>query len=81
MFQESVVDHKIIELKGNHLPKGLVTLEILFNNHDIPRKLVMQSVDESVVSPNIGIDKDLRYVKISKSLTEEQRDAYVDLMK
>ena len=70
-FQESIADHKIIELKGNHLPKGLVPLEKLFNNHDVLVKTMMQSIDESVVNVNIGTRENPKYVEISKSLTEE----------
>ena len=79
--QKSIVDHKMIELKGNHIPKGLVPLEILFNNHDIPVNPVMQSVNESVDNVNIGIEENPKYVKISKYLTVEQRNKYVKLMR
>jgi hypothetical protein len=41
VLQESVVGHKIIELKTNHLPKGLVPLERLFDHNDVSRKLVI----------------------------------------
>ena len=40
-FQGSIANHKIIELKGNHLPKGLVPLERWFNNLDILVKPMM----------------------------------------
>jgi hypothetical protein len=35
ILQDSIVGHKIIELKTNHLPKGLVPLERLFDHNDV----------------------------------------------
>lgn len=34
-FQNTIIDQKIIELKMNHIPKGMVPLEILFDNNDV----------------------------------------------
>jgi hypothetical protein len=43
VLQDSVAGHKIIELKTNHLPKGLVPLERLFDHNDVSRKDVIQT--------------------------------------
>lgn len=79
--QESIAHHKTIELKGNHLPKGLVPLERMFNNHDVLVKPMMQLNDEIIVNINIGTEGNSKFVKISKSLTEEHRNKYLKLMK
>lgn len=41
VLQDSVVGHKIIELKTNHLPKGLVPLERLFDHNDVSKKAII----------------------------------------
>lgn len=33
--KNNIVGQKIIELKTNHIPKGLVLLEIFFDNNDV----------------------------------------------
>jgi hypothetical protein len=43
VLQDNIVGHKIIELKTNHLPKGLVPLEILFDHNDVSIKDVIQT--------------------------------------
>jgi hypothetical protein len=43
VFQDIFVGHKIIELKTNHLPKGLVPLERLFDHNDVSRKVVIKT--------------------------------------
>ena len=39
--KHSIVDHKIVELKGNFIPKGLVPLEILFLKDDTLAKIAV----------------------------------------
>ena len=74
-------DPKIIELNTNHIPKGLVTLEILFDTNDVYLKYAKQSSEENTLSCNIGKEDDPKMIKISKVLLEEQRHKYVQLMK
>ena len=79
---ENEIDgHKIIELKGNFIPKVLVPLERIFSKDDTPLKPVVQSSEENVVDCNIGTAEHPRMVKISKALTAEQRNKYIKLLK
>ena len=41
--ENTIVEHKIIELKGNFIPKGLVPLERIFSKYDTLLKSTMQS--------------------------------------
>ena len=41
--ENEIVGHKIIELKSNFIPKGLVPLERIFSKDDTPLKPVVQS--------------------------------------
>jgi ribonuclease HI len=81
ILQDSIVGHKIIELKTNHLPKGLVPLERLFDHNDVSRKYVIQTEEAEVVDCDISPDSNPRMVKLSRKLPEKQRDRYVNLMK
>jgi len=78
---EEIAGHKIIELKSNFIPKGLVPLERIFTKDDTPSKPVVQSSEDNVVDCNIGSAEHPKMVKISKSLTAEQRSRYIKLLK
>ena len=79
--ENKIAGHKIIELKSNFIPKGLVPLESIFLKDDTPLKPVMQSSEENVMDRNIGTKEHPRIVKISKALTTEQRNRYIKLLK
>jgi hypothetical protein len=76
-----IVNPEIIELKTNHILKGLVPLEMIFDNNVIYVKPSIQALEEVVVNCNLGTDNDPRFVKLSKDLSNEQRKKYVNLMK
>lgn len=44
---------KVINLKDNHLPKGL-TLEDLFDSNDIPKKPKMEPLKADIEEYNLG---------------------------
>jgi hypothetical protein len=81
VLQDTIAGHKIIELKTNHLPKGLVPLERLFDHNDVSRKVVIQTDETDVVDCDISPDENPRLVKISRKLSQKQKEAYVELMK
>jgi hypothetical protein len=80
-FLNKVVGHNIVELKTNHIPRGLVPLERLFDNNDVSRKVVMKNQEQEVMDCNIGTTANPKIVKISRALPDEQRNRYVSLMK
>jgi hypothetical protein len=49
-----VVGHNIMELKINHIPRGLVPLEILFDSNYVSREATIKNQEEEVVECNIG---------------------------
>ena len=79
--EDEIAGHKIIELKSNFIPKHLVPMERIFTKEDTPSKPVVQSSEENVIDCNIGSAEHPRMVKISKSLTAEQRNRYIKLLK
>ena len=78
---KKIVGHKILELKTNHIPKGLVPLERLFERNDTTLNPQKQMNQVEVSDFNIGTDKDPKFVKLSKSLSDEERKRYLELMK
>ena len=79
--EDEIAGHKIIELKSNFIPQGLVPLERIFTKDYTPSNPMVQSSEENVVECNIGSAEHPRMVKISKSLTTEQRNRYIKLLK
>ena len=75
-----IVGQEIIYLKTNHIPRGLVPLERLFDNNDVYLKYDNKMETENIVDCNIGTTIDPKQVKISKSLPAETRKRYQELI-
>ena len=56
-FQEKIADHRMLVLKNNHIPKGLIPLERLFDQNDVPVKSTSQPQPEEVEDCDIGTEK------------------------
>lgn len=72
---------KVINLKDNHLPKGLTPLEYLFHFNDIPKKPKMEPLKAYIEDYNLGTEENLKMVKLSKSFPPDQKLKYVELMR
>jgi hypothetical protein len=81
VFLNKIVDHYIVKLLSNHIPKGLVPLERLFDSDDVAVKGKISNNDVDVVECNIGTEQDPRFLKLSSSLSKEQRAEYIELLK
>jgi hypothetical protein len=80
-FLNKIVDHHIVQFPSNHIPKGLVPLERLFDRNDVVVKVKGSTENVDVTECNLGTEEDPKYVKLSSSLSKEQRDEYVKLLK
>jgi hypothetical protein len=67
-FQDKITNHLIQVLKNNQILKGLIPLERLFDQNDIPIKSTLQPQQEEVEDCDIGTKQESRMVKISKLL-------------
>jgi ribonuclease HI len=76
-----VADHQIIQLPSNHIPRGLIPLERLFDGNDVAIKGRISGDDADTTECNIGTPEEPKLVKLSKSLTEEQRIGYTKLLR
>ena len=79
--KDSISDNKIVELKGNFIPKGLVPLERLLSKDDTLLKPTLQTTEEGVVSCNIGYEVEPKMIKMSKILPEGEKKKYINLLK
>jgi hypothetical protein len=48
IFLNKIVDHHIVQLPSNHIPKGLVPLERLFDRNDVVVKVKGSTKDTDV---------------------------------
>jgi hypothetical protein len=80
-FLNKIVDHHIVQFPNNHIPKGLVPLEILFDKNDVEAKGKISNDDAGAAECNIGTEKKPKFVKLPSSLTIKKRAEYVELLK
>jgi len=80
-WEETIIGHKILQLKGNIIPKGLVPLERLFNSNDVATKPTKQELEEDVEDYNIGTEGDPRIIKLAKGVPREYKKRYLNLFK
>jgi ribonuclease HI len=79
-FQEKIANHRMLVLKSNQIPKGLIPLERLFNQNDMPLKSNFQPQPEEVEDYDIGTKEEPRIVKISRYIPPKTKSKYVDLL-
>ena len=75
-----IVGQEIIDLKTNHIPRGLVPLERFFDNNDIYLRADGKVEIENTVDCNIGTATNPKQVKISRSLLAETRKRYQEFI-
>ena len=80
-INDSIADHKIVELKGNFIPKGLVPVERLFSKDDTLLKPTLQTNEDNVMDYNIGSEAEPKMIRMSKSLSEGEKKKYISLLK
>jgi ribonuclease HI len=71
-----VADHQIIQLLSNHIPRGMIPLERLFDGNDVAIKGRISGDDVDTTECNIGTSEEPKCVRLSRNLTEEQRIGY-----
>jgi ribonuclease HI len=76
-----IAGRDIVQLPNNHIPRGLIPLERLFDNNDVSLKGKVSEEDADTIQCNIGTKSEPKYVKLSRSLIGEQRSKNVGLLK
>ena len=70
-----------MQLPSNHIPRGLVPLERIFDRNDVSLKGEISEDDVGTIQCNIGTENEPKFVKLSRSLTMEQRAEYAGLLR
>ena len=74
-------EFQVINLKDNNLPKGLTPLEHLFDSNDTPKKPNMEPLKVDIEEYNLGTQENPKMIKLSKSLSPNQKLKYVELIR
>jgi hypothetical protein len=80
-FQNQIAGRDIIQLNNNIILKGLVPLEKLFYENDMAKNPKITTSAEDVEDYNIGTEAELNMVKLSKTLSLEVKQDYINLLK
>jgi hypothetical protein len=78
---EYEIESDVLHLKSNVFPRGLVSLEDLFDFNDVAKKPKIEASGKEVEDCNIGIEEKPMIVKLSKSLPPKQKLKYIELFK
>ena len=68
-------------MKSNHIPRGLIPLEKLFNQNDVFRDPKVKPTENAIEDKNIGTEENPIIIKLSKKLPTKEKHEYVNLMK
>ena len=78
-WEENIAGNRVLQLKGNVIPRGLVPLERLFDKNDIPMQSNKVTEEDQVGDLNLGTYADPKIVKLSKRVPEEYKEKYLKL--
>jgi hypothetical protein len=81
VFLNKIANHQIIQLPSNHILRGLILLEILFDGNDVAVKDRVLDKDANTADCNIGTTEEPKFVKLSRILIAEQRVEYTNLLR
>jgi hypothetical protein len=76
-FQDKIMNHRMLLLKKNQIPKGLIPLERLFEQDDI----TLKSQPEEVEDCYVGTNENPKMVKIYKYVPNQIKSKYDELLK
>jgi hypothetical protein len=80
-FLNKIAERNIVQLPNNHIPRGLFPLERIFDRNDVALKGEISEDDTDTNQCNIGTENETKFVKLSRSLTTEQRAEYAGLLR
>ena len=80
-YHNVIAGKEIIQLKNNCIPNGLVPFEKSFDNNDVAKNPKVAPNEGEAEYCNIGTEKEPRLIKLSKTLTPENKERYIRLIK
>jgi len=72
-MRNMIAQHKIVQLKNNYIPKGLIPLELFSDQTDVANKSFVRPQVDEVGDYNIGTENDPKFVKLSKYLHKDNK--------
>eukprot|EP00253_Pinus_taeda_P009612 PITA_09612 len=80
-LKDKISQDNIVQLPSNHIPKGLVPLENLFDHNDVPYKPAKKENESAVHRHNIRSPDNPEYINLSTHLSAAQSSEYCTSMK
>ncbi len=74
-----MVGHKVLQLKNNFIPKGLVPLEQIFDKNDVPAKPTVKPEPANTRQYNLGSEENPQDINLSSMLPRDQIQKYLAL--
>jgi hypothetical protein len=80
-LKKKMGQHDIVQLPNNYIPRGLVPLEKLFDQNNVPYKPDKKEKGPTVHEHNIGSQSHPKFINLSTELTANQRLEYCSITK
>jgi hypothetical protein len=80
-FLSKIAERNIMQLPNNHIPRGLVPLERIFDRNDVALKGKISEDDVDTTQCNIDTKNEPKFVRLSRSLRKEQRAEYAEILR
>jgi ribonuclease HI len=80
-LKKKLGQHDIIQLPNNYIPRGLVPLERLFDQNDVPYKPDKKEKDPAVQEHDIGGKSQPKFINLSSELSDDERSNYCSVLK
>ena len=80
-LRNKIGKNSIVQLPTNHIPKGLIPLERLFDHNDVPYKAAQKEDQSAVCKHNIGSPGQPKFINLSTNLSTDQNVKYCKLMR
>ena len=79
--KDTVFGKEVVQLKTNKIPKGLVTLETIFDNQDRTQVNASKNDAKDLEEVNLGTKETPKKVFIGKKLSPRIRQNLIDLLR
>ena len=74
-----IAGHKVLQLKSNFIPKGLIPLEQIFDKNDVPARPTVKPEPSNTRQYNLGTEENPQYINLSSLLPKEIIQKYLNL--
>ncbi len=75
----NIAGHKVLQLKSNFIPKGLIPLEKIFDKNDIPVKPTVKLEPANTCQYNLGTEENPQTINLSSLFLEDHVQSYLNL--